>query len=320
MAELADAPDLGSGAARRAGSTPVIRILVWRSIMIPYSFLNRIILLTDIGPDEDVRIPFLEGIINYFASGKFLRTLVVIAIGVGIWILIRFVSKRQLEKAGKGSIIERNAHFLLMFIRVILTFMLLIIVLQVNGINVSSLVAGLGIVSVIVGFAFQDLLADWINGITIATERFFNVGDVITVGDVTGRVVKINLKITQIEDIDTGSIVTMDNRLVSQAKRLNGNINLLVPMPYDLPLNETNEMLDDIVGEVKDLDGVKWCECRGIKAFEDSRISYFMRIVCDDPFKRLAIMRYANDIIRLKYEERGIDIPYNQLDVHIKEQ
>ena len=288
--------------------------------MIPYNLLNRIILLADAGTDEDVRIPFLEGIVNYFVSGKFLRTLVVIAIGVGIWVLLRFISRRQLQKAGKGTIIERNAHFLLMFIRIILAFMLLIIVLQVNGVNVSSLVAGLGIVSVIVGFAFQDLLSDWINGITIAAERFFNVGDVITVGDVTGRVVKINLKITQIEDIDTGSIVTMDNRLVSQAKRLNGNINLLVPMPYDLPLKETGEMLDDIVSEVKKLDGVTWCECRGIKAFEDSRITYFMRIVCDDAFKRLTLMRFANDIIRLKYEERGIAIPYNQLDVHIKEQ
>lgn len=288
--------------------------------MIPYEMLNRIILLADAGDDDEVSIPFLEGIVKYFVSGKFLRTLVVIAIGVGVWVLLRFISRRQLQKAGKGTIIERNAHFLLMFIRIILAFMLLIIVLQVNGVNVSSLVAGLGIVSVIVGFAFQDLLSDWINGVTIAAERFFNVGDVITVGDVTGRVVKINLKITQIEDIDTGSIVTMDNRLVSQAKRLNGNINLLVPMPYELPLKETNEMLDDIVSEVKKLDGVTWCECKGIKAFEDSRITYFMRIVCDDAFKRLALMRYANDIIRLKYEERGIAIPYNQLDVHIKDQ
>lgn len=269
--------------------------------------------------EDDVRIPILEGIANYFTSGKFLRTVIVILIFIGIWLILKLISRSRVAKLGKSSVVERNVHIMMNIVKVVLVFFMLIIVLQVNGVNVTSLVAGLGIVSVIVGFAFQDLLSDWINGITIVTERFFNVGDVITVGDVTGRVVKMNLKVTKIEDIHTNSIVTMDNRLLSQAILVSPNLNFLFPIPYDSKVDETDEFIEGIVNEIRQIDGVKWAENKGLQTFDDSKLTYLIRIVMDDAFKKLIITRAANNIVRVKYEEKGWSIPYNQLDVHIKE-
>lgn len=279
---------------------------------------NRILLLTA-EADEEFKIPFLEGVVNYFVSGKFIRTLVVLAVGLIIWFVLKMISKKRLINVKKGSNIEKNAHFVLSFARAILVFCLLIVVLQVNGVNVTSLVAGLGVASVIVGFAFQDLLADWIKGISIAADRFFSVGDVIETGNVTGRVVKISLKVTQIEDIYTGSIITMDNRLLSEAMVLSNNLNLYAPIPYDMKPEAIEKFLSEVTEEIRKVDGVKMCENKGLQRFDDSKLTYFMRAVIDDPFKKLSITRAANDIILKKYDEWGMAVPYNQLDVHIKD-
>jgi small-conductance mechanosensitive channel len=63
----------------------------------------------------------------------------------------------------------------------------LLIILDINGVNISSLVAGLGVVGIIVGLALQDALKDIIMGKNIITGHFFQVGDVIKYKEITGK-------------------------------------------------------------------------------------------------------------------------------------
>ena len=80
-------------------------------------------------------------------------------------------------------------------------------VLAQFGFDIVSLVAGLGIVGLAVGFAAQSTLANFIAGITILVEQSFQVGDWIRIGDKEGRVVKISLRATQILDRDNIIII-----------------------------------------------------------------------------------------------------------------
>lgn len=62
-------------------------------------------------------------------------------------------------------------------------------VLQIYHINVTSLVAGLGLASAIVGLALQDVLKDSIMGVHLLSDYFFEVGDVVRYGDYEGVVI-----------------------------------------------------------------------------------------------------------------------------------
>ncbi len=64
---------------------------------------------------------------------------------------------------------------------------LVVIILQVNGVNISSVVAGVGIVSVTIGLALQDALKDIIMGLNILIDNYFHVGDTLKVGDFEGK-------------------------------------------------------------------------------------------------------------------------------------
>lgn len=93
-------------------------------------------------------------------------------------------------------------------------------VLAQFGFDIVSLVAGLGIVGLAVGFAAQSTLANFIAGITILIEQSFQVGDWIRLGDKEGRVVKISLRATQILDRDN-IIIIIPNSTMSSSEVIN---------------------------------------------------------------------------------------------------
>lgn len=88
------------------------------------------------------------------------------------------------------------------------------------GFDIVSLVAGLGIVGLAVGFAAQSTLANFIAGITILVEQSFKVGDWIAINQKEGRVVKITLRTTHILDRDN-IVIIFPNATVASSEVIN---------------------------------------------------------------------------------------------------
>ena len=105
-------------------------------------------------------------------------------------------------------------------ILVIIIVLALANVLAQFGFDIVSLVAGLGIVGLAVGFAAQSTLANFIAGITILVEQSFQVGDWIRLNGKEGRVVKISLRATQILDRDN-IIIIIPNSTMSSSEVTN---------------------------------------------------------------------------------------------------
>ena len=93
-----------------------------------------------------------------------------------------------------------------------IVIIIILIVLQLFGINVSSMLAGVGIASIVIGFALQDAMKDIFRGLEIVSDNYYDIGDVIKFGDNTGQVLSINLRTTKIQDINSMNIVSIANR------------------------------------------------------------------------------------------------------------
>lgn len=105
-------------------------------------------------------------------------------------------------------------------VSVIIMVLALATILAQFGFDIVSLVAGLGIVGLAVGFAAQSTLANFIAGITILVEQSFQVGDWIRINNQEGRVVKISLRATQILDRDN-IIIIIPNSTMSSSQVTN---------------------------------------------------------------------------------------------------
>jgi Mechanosensitive ion channel len=126
------------------------------------------------------------------------------------------------------------------------------IVLGDLGINLAPLLASAGVVGVAIGFGAQNLVRDYLSGVFMLVEDQYGVGDVITVGDATGTVENVTLRITRVRDVNgivwhirNGAIETVGNESQGWARAV---LDFPVPFESDLAtirnvLQETGDMM-----------------------------------------------------------------------------
>jgi small conductance mechanosensitive channel len=104
--------------------------------------------------------------------------------------------------------------------------------LSIWGLPISSLLAGAGLAGLAIGLGAQGFLNDLINGFFILLERQFDVGDIVTIQSVTGKVVNLGIRTTQIQGRD-GSLHFIPNRSITLVSNLSRNPALIT---INLPL------------------------------------------------------------------------------------
>lgn len=258
----------------------------------------------------------MEKIIKFLLSGKFIGSAVVIIIVVAMCIAIHHI-KEKYKKTQSNSSNERSTavRILISALRFVVVLIGVFAILQVNGVNITGMMAGLGIISAIIGLALQDLLKDIIMGVNIVVDHFFSVGEVVSYGGREGVIVSVTLRTTKVGDLDDHSITTICNRNISEIRRFSKRLDLDIPLAYGADVQTVRTALDDICAEVTALEHVEKCSYEGIQLFDSSSIQYRLLIFCD-PTKRADVRRAANIRIQACLAKAGLEIPFNQLDVH----
>jgi len=93
----------------------------------------------------------------------------------------------------------------------ILWIIAILILLENFGVNITTLIAGLGIGGIAIAFALQAILGDVIASFSIYFDRPFEIGDYIVTGDIAGNVKKIGIKSTKIDSL-TGEEIIIPNK------------------------------------------------------------------------------------------------------------
>jgi small-conductance mechanosensitive channel len=113
------------------------------------------------------------------------------------------------------------------------------------GINLAPLLASAGVVGVAIGFGAQSLVKDYLSGVFMLVEDQYGVGDVITVGDATGTVETVTLRVTRVRDVNgivwhirNGTIDTVGNESQGWARAV-----IDFPVPFSADLATIRELL-----------------------------------------------------------------------------
>lgn len=234
---------------------------------------------------------------------------------------MNFAEKTSSEKHPNKRIFDkRKRTYMRMMKSIICTIfaiILVLIILQFLGINVSSMLAGVGIVSVVVGFALQDALKDIIRGLEIISSNYYDIGDLIKFGDNFGQVQSITLRTTKIQDINTMNIVSIANRNIDKVEVDTGYIFLKIPLPYELKIEKADQIMHEIVKRLAKAELVASANYQGLSVINESSLDYQVVLTCE-PMDRLQARRNALHIAVETLEEYKISIPYHQLDLHNK--
>lgn len=245
--------------------------------------------------------------------------IVVLFSGLIYFAISRFLTRK--EKANTKIMSQKkNKTFIRMLksiIGYILTIITVLMVLQIYGVDVTSMLAGVGIASIIIGFALQDALKDIFRGFDIVTDGYYEIGDIIKFGDNTGQVLSISLRTTKMQDINTGNIVSIANRNIDQVEVVSGDIYLTIPMPYEYTIEKSEKILKEAVTKLKKQANINDANLYGFTSIGDSALNYLVYVNCD-PTLKLGVRRQALRTIVNTLEGHKVHIPYPQLDVHSK--
>ena len=248
---------------------------------------------------------------------------VYIIIGFIIYkVLKRLVNKVMLNnKKMKKQHLQRANTIRIVILNVIkysIVVLVLLAILANFGVNVKSIVAGLGITTAILGLAFQDLAKDLIAGISIITENQFEVGDIVEYDGFMGEVVFLGLKTTRIKDY-RGAVKIIANHKLDTIINYSLN-NYLAIVDLRISYNENPDKVSTALEEIKqELNGkvpnaTGDIQIWGLDDFEDSNMRY--RVVVETKSQEhYAAQRFLRSEFKKRLDKRNIKVTCQQIQV-----
>lgn len=190
-------------------------------------------------------------------ADKVLKTLLQFCVG---WAAISIVYQavnaggRRFEVIAKDTpnpLDDQIAPLLSRTARILVIVLGILMILQNVGVNVVSILAGLGLGGLALALAAQDTAANLFGSITILFDRPFQIGDLVKVGDSEGTVEEIGLRSTRLRTAP-GTVITVPNSIMAKDKienfgaRPSHRIRHVIGVTYDTSPQKLNEFMDHI--------------------------------------------------------------------------
>ena len=293
----------------------VLLYWVWADVINAFSYTNTIVLW------ESTEGSGANATSSPISLGDVITAL---AIGIGTFVLVGnlpgllevlLLSRLNLKQGASYA-----TTTLLSYVIVMVGIMITLGSLGLSWSKLQWLVAALGVG---LGFGLQEIFANFISGIIILFERPIRIGDVITIGELSGTVSRIRIRATTIIDFDRKEIIIPNKAFVTE-RLINWSLSdtvtrliVTVGFAYGSDLKACREILETAARDnsrvMSDPEPMIL-----FMAFGASTLDHELRVYVKDIGDRLYATDELNRHIDQLCRERGVEIAFNQIDVHLR--
>ena len=239
-------------------------------------------------------------------------------------LLILYIAGLIFKRIFKGSPRRITVGRLIRSIfKVIIWAFAIIAILAVWGVDVGALVAGAGVLTIVIGLGMQSLIADVIAGIFLVCDGTIEVGEIITIDGWRGTVQEIGIRTTKLinysGDIRVCNNSTITTYINQSRERSYPTIHVGIPYEEDIPrieklFAEHKEELHKRLPKV-----IEGPDYMGVANLSDSSVDLQFGAYCkeDDFFQ---VQRDMRGVIKTFLEEHGIYVPFPQVVLHNAEE
>lgn len=254
------------------------------------------------------------------AGTKVIIVIILFFIGRYIIKLIRKLVRKSLEKS---KVDNGNINFIDATVKVILYILLVGLLAGYFGIETASIVALLGSAGLTIGLAFQGSLSNFAGGMLILLTKPFKMGDYVVVSGVSaeGTVDDIGMFYTRLKTVDNRSVV-VPNSVISNTTLTNvtfydvRKLEVIVSVSYRSDIDKVKSVLSDLLDRETFVVHNKEKQIF-VNELNSSSIDIGMRFFVKKSEYWASKWKILEDI-KKEFDEKGIEIPFNQLDVHIE--
>ena len=237
-------------------------------------------------------------------------------------VIVHFLMKAIKKRIKKSKRIPKSIQaFLATGIRFLFYFIITITICNRIGLDITSLVAAFSIVGVAVSLSIQNTLSNVMAGFSLLFTKQFDVDDYIEAGGVSGTVMRIGMSSCKLKTYDGKDIYVPNASIVSE-KIINYSrepfrrIDVTIGTSYDETVDKIKASLQSVVDETPEISRDNDIFI-GITNFGESSIDYTLRCWVKNADYWPVYLGLLEKIKRA-FERDHIEIPYNQLDVHMK--
>lgn len=258
-------------------------------------------------------------------AGKLVQILLIVGIAwLAAWLVGRFIRRvftsraRFARKPGAQTVFTmlRSMVYYVFF------FIALIMVLRVAGVDFSAILAGAGVIGLAVGFGAQTMVRDFLSGFFLLFEDSVNVGDFITIGDISGTVEFIGVRRTQVRAFD-GTLYTVPNGELTKFGNKNRdymqaivNVDLAYEQDAERGLTLAQEVADKWFDVRQDI-ALQRPEVQGLLVFGESGLT--IRVVAKvRPLKHWEAERELRTRLKKEFDSQDVEIPFARRVVYLK--
>ena len=244
----------------------------------------------------------------------------------GILLVFRFAAR--LVRAGlEKTLTTSNLNFsrlgrrmLISTVSNLVMILGILVALSQMGISLGPLLAGLGVAGFIVGFALQDTLGNFASGIMILLYRPYDVGDLVDVSGVFGKVHKMSLVSTSLLTLDNQLFVVPNNKIWGDViKNVTAQdirrVDMVFGISYGDDIPKAESILNDILTSYDEILDDPEPMVR-VSALGESSVDFIVRpwVKVEDYWE---VFWDVTKTVKMRFDEEGISIPFPQRDIHI---
>lgn len=244
----------------------------------------------------------------------------ILIVGHFISVYIVKVAKRAF---GRSKMDVSLSEFLLKAINIVLHILVILSALSTVGVSTGGILAALSAAAVAVAVALKDSLSNVAGGILLLISPRFLSGDYIASGGVEGTVVRVDLLHTTVRTIDNKLVsipngVLINNHITNYTGEKKRRVDITFPISYEADIEKTKNIICEVLLKHPLVLSEPEKPMARVMKYSDSSVDIITRSWCNTS-DYWSVYFDLNEQVRAKLEENGIMIPYNQLDVHIKE-
>jgi len=296
------------------------RVLIEKSGGLALSLVDTAMINVVLGETQD-------RLVDWFSVNG-ASTLLSAILFVGILILARSLaglSKRLTERAlrhSDQSISQLLKETLISMAGTVVFLIGLLVALAQVGVSVTPMIAGLGVVGFIVGFALQDTLSNFAAGAMILAYRPFDTGDFIAAGEAEGTVLKMNLVNTTIVTVENKVLIIPNSKIWGGViMNVTGQKLRRTDIIYRVSYSDDVDLVQGILEELIDADE-RWLDdpepLVRLKQYSESSIDFMVRAYAKTDEYWEAVWA-LNKAVKKRFDAEGITIPFPQREVHSRQ-
>ena len=244
---------------------------------------------------------------------KIIVTIVIISVAVVVAFLINLVIGLITWKGKRARTVGSLVKSL---IKYVVTIIAIGFILSSWGVDIASIVAGLGIITLIIGLGCQSLIADIVSGLFLVFDDFFDVDDIVIIDGFRGTISEIGLRSTKIIDW-AGNIKSINNSQINTVTNLSRlatsfAITFVVDREEDIVKVESliNENLANIGAKFPKI--LEPLQYKGVSSLEETGIKLLF-IAKSEEGDRFQVNRDVTRELYLLMKENNIKVPFNKL-------